>query len=93
MIAKTLGRVLIAATACFALNSMADTLPQAKINEMMSLKMMDTNKDGMVSKAEFLEMAGKVYDMKAKEMGAQGGKVNAAQLKEMGYAIFSSFQQ
>jgi len=93
MIAKTLGRGLIAATACFALNSMADTLPLAKIKEMMSVKMMDTDKDGMVSRAEFLEMTGKVYDMKAKEMGAKGGKLNAAQLNLMGSAILSPFQQ
>lgn len=40
---------------------------------MFKLDRLDKNKDKMVSKAEFLEMMGKVYDMKAKEMKVKGG--------------------
>jgi hypothetical protein len=77
MFTKTLSRGLIVATAFFAMNAMADTLPAAKIAEMMTVKMIDTNKDGMVSKAEFLAMAGKAFDMKATEMKAKDGKLQA----------------
>lgn len=75
MFTKTLSRGLIVAAAFFAMNSMADTLPAAKIAEMMTLKMIDKNKDSMVSKAEFLAMAGKAFDMKAQEMKAKDGKL------------------
>jgi hypothetical protein len=37
---------------------------------MMSMKGMDRNHDGMVSKKEFLDMMAKAYDMKAREMKA-----------------------
>jgi hypothetical protein len=75
MFTKTLSRSLIVAAAFFAINATADTLPAAKIAEMMTLKMIDTNKDNMVSKAEFLAMAGKAFDMKAAEMKAKDGKL------------------
>lgn len=88
MFAKTLGRALIVAASLVAMNSMADTLPDAKIAEMMSFKMLDANHDGMVSKAEFLEMAGKVFDMKAKDLNAKDGKINAAQLDKLRQAMF-----
>lgn len=39
---------------------------------MMKMAMMDKNKDGMVSKAEYLEMMAKIWDMKAKEMKVKG---------------------
>ena len=75
MFTKTLSRGLIVVAAFSAMNAMADTLPAAKIAEMMTVKMVDTNKDGMVSKAEFLAMAGKAFDMKATEMKAKGNKL------------------
>jgi hypothetical protein len=50
--------------------------------------MMDTNKDGMVSKEEFLEMAGKMFDMKAKAMSAKDMKMTEAQLKEFYKALY-----
>ena len=75
MFTKTLSRGLIVAAAFVAMNSMAAShaAGEMKAADMMKAPMMDTNKDGMVSKAEFLEMAGKVYDMKAKKMKAKGG--------------------
>jgi hypothetical protein len=87
---KTFARGLVAAaTLAFTLNSMADTLPAEKMKEMMSFAMMDTNKDGMVSRAEFVAMMGKIYDMKAKEMGAKGGKLTAAQIEDFHRALAS----
>ena len=88
MFAKTLSRGLIVAAAFVAMNSMADTFPAAKISERMAFKTMDKNKDSMVSKAEFLEMAGKTFDMYAKEVGAKGGKIDAAQLDKLRTTMF-----
>ena len=83
MIAKTLSRGLIVAAAFVAMNSMAAShaTGEMKAADMMKAPMMDKNKDGMVSKAEFLEMAGKVYDMKAKEMKAQPVGMTMEQFK------------
>lgn len=39
---------------------------------MMKMAMMDANKDGMVSKAEYLAMMTKIWDMKAAEMKVKG---------------------
>ena len=74
---KTLGRGLIVAAALVATSSFAAShaAGEMKASDMMKLPMMDTNKDGMVSKAEFLAMAGKAFDMKAKEMKAKGNKL------------------
>lgn len=43
----------------------------------------DSNKDGMVSKAEFLAAMGKMWDMKAKKMSAKDGMLDAKQMKEI----------
>jgi len=51
--------------------------------EIMSMKMIDKNKDGMVSKKEFLDMMSMAWDMNAKKMGAQGDKMTDAQFKEV----------
>jgi hypothetical protein len=40
-------------------------------SEIMSMKMMDKNKDGMVSKKEFMDMMSMAWDMNAKKMGAK----------------------
>lgn len=46
------------------------------------MAMMDKNKDGMVSKKEFMVMMDKAYDMKAKAIGAKGGMITEVQMKE-----------
>ena len=50
---------------------------------MFKMAMMDTDKDGMVSKAEFLAMMSKVWDMKAKEMAVKGDKMSGDEMKKM----------
>ena len=50
----------------------AETNDDASFSGMFKPAMMDTNKDGMVSKAEFLAAMGKAWDMKAKEMMVKG---------------------
>lgn len=89
MTAKTLGRALIVASAFLALNTMAASHSGAmKASDMLKMEMMDTNKDGMVSKEEFLAAMGKVFDMKAKEMNAKDGKIDAGQLDKLRSAMF-----
>jgi hypothetical protein len=39
---------------------------------MLAMAKMDTNKDGKISKAEYLAMMGKIWDMKAAEMKVKG---------------------
>ena len=51
--------------------------------EIMAMKMMDKNKDGMVSKKEFMDMMGMAWDMNAKKMGAKGDKMTPDQFKEI----------
>jgi hypothetical protein len=51
--------------------------------EIMSMKMIDKNKDSMVSKKEFLDMMSMAWDMNAKKMGAKGDKMTDAQFKEI----------
>ena len=51
--------------------------------EIMSMKMMDKNKDGMVSKKEFLDMMSMAWDMNAKKMNVKGDKMSEADFKEV----------
>jgi hypothetical protein len=60
----------------------AETLEDMRFGDIAVVKMMDKNKDGMVSRAEFLEMMGKVYDMKAKQMKAKGGMMTSIEFDE-----------
>jgi hypothetical protein len=76
---KTLSRSLIVIAALVATNSFAAShaAGEMKAADMMKMPMVDKNKDGMVSRAEYLEMAGKVFDMKAKEMKGKDGMMTA----------------
>jgi hypothetical protein len=87
---KTLGRGLILVSALVATSSFAAShaAGEMKASDMMKMPMMDTNKDGMVSKEEFLAAMGKIFDMKAKEMGAKDGKIDAGQLEKLRTAMF-----
>jgi hypothetical protein len=51
--------------------------------EIMSMKMIDKNKDGMVSKKEFMDMMTMAWEMNAKKMGVKGDVMTEAQLKEI----------
>lgn len=51
--------------------------------EIMSMKMMDKNKDGMVSKKEYMDMMSKAWDMNAKKMGAKGDAMTRDQFNEV----------
>ena len=51
--------------------------------EIMSMKMMDKNKDGMVSKKEYMDMMSMAWDMNARKMGVKGDMMTADQFKEV----------
>ena len=51
--------------------------------EIMAMKMMDKNKDGMVSRKEFLDMMAMSWDMNAKKMGIKGDAMTAQQFQEI----------
>ena len=90
MIAKTLSRGLIVVAALVATNSFAaaHAAGEMKTSDMMKHATMDTNKDGMVSKEEFLAAMGKAFDMHTKEMKAKDGKLDAGQLEKLRQAMF-----
>jgi len=59
---------LVAATApAMAAGTVSEFYPFSEI----MMKMMDKNKDGMVSRQEFMDMMGMAWDMNAKKMGVK----------------------
>ena len=51
--------------------------------EVMAMKMIDKNKDGMVSRQEFLDMMAMSWDMNAKKMGVKGDRMTPQQFSEI----------
>jgi hypothetical protein len=51
--------------------------------EIMSMKMIDKNKDSMVSKKEFMDMMNMAWDINSKKMGAKGDVMTPDQFKEV----------
>jgi len=84
---KTLtASVLLAASTLAGGNAFAQGATSAEyypFAEIMSMKMMDKNKDGMVSRQEFLDMMAMTWDMNAKKMGVKGDKMTQAQFGEI----------
>ena len=52
-------------------------------SEIMSMKMIDKNKDGMVSKKEFMDMMSMAWDMNAKKMGVKNEMMTGDQFKDV----------
>lgn len=52
-------------------------------SRLFEMKQMDKNKDGMVSKEEFLAMVSKLWDMHSVEVKIKGGKMTPEQVKEL----------
>ncbi len=71
MFSKKLTAVLIIATALAGLSAAARAAEgtQDDFMPLFKMQMVDKNKDGMVSKKEFMAMMDKAYDMKAKALG------------------------
>ncbi|MDB5872026.1 MAG: hypothetical protein JWQ07_1468 [Ramlibacter sp.] len=72
--------VLVSGTAFAAGPASAEFYPFA---EIMSMKMIDKNKDGMVSKKEFMDMMTMAWDMNAKKMGGKADMMTDVQFKEL----------
>ena len=71
--------LLLAGTA----GARAETMDDMRFGDLMTPKMMDTNKDGMVSRAEFLDMMGRMWDAKAKKMKVKDGKMSMSEWDEI----------
>ena len=52
-------------------------------SRLFEMKQMDRNKDGMVSKEEFLAMVAKLWDMHTLEINIKGSKMTPEQLREL----------
>ncbi|MBC7940226.1 MAG: hypothetical protein H7Z19_10760 [Chitinophagaceae bacterium] len=61
----------------------AQDMADMKFSEIASTKMMDTNKDGNVSRAEFLDTMGKMWDAKAKKMGVKKNMMTSIEFDEI----------
>ena len=83
---KTIATTFAAATLLCAAGSAlaAGTVGENyTFSEIMSMKMMDKNKDGMVSKKEFMDMMSMAWDMNAKKMGVKGDKMTPEQFDQV----------
>lgn len=81
--------VVASAVAGFGAPAFAQEGTQDDFMILFKMQMMDKNKDGMVSKKEFMAMMDKAYDMKAKAMGAKGGMMTEAQMREFLKSLYS----
>jgi hypothetical protein len=89
MMIKRLTPCLLAALVLVTTSASADTLPSIRYAEMMKMKMMDTDKDGLVSREEYLAAVAKAYDMAVEAMKVKDGRMNANHLKEFRTALAS----
>lgn len=80
--------VVASAVAGFGAPAFAQEGTQDDFMILFKMQMMDKNKDGMVSKKEFMAMVEKAYDMKAREMGAKGGLMTEAQTQALLKALY-----
>jgi hypothetical protein len=59
-----------------------NTANDSSFSGMWKMDYIDKDKDGMVSKAEFIQLMGKMWDMKAKEMKIKEDKMKAEDFKK-----------
>lgn len=79
------GLLLAAAlvTSAFAAPGWAQTAEDKSMTSMFKLERVDSNKDRMVSREEFLAQMGKVWDMKVKEMKIQRDRINEQEMQQI----------
>ena len=85
-IQQTAGRLALAASLLCTASAFAAGPTNAEyypFSEIMAMKMMDKNKDGMVSKKEYMDMMSKAWDMNAQKMGVKGEKMTQQQFNEV----------
>ena len=78
---KKIAATLLLASAGTAFAQAPTSQEFSPFKEIMSMKMMDKNKDGMVSKKEFLDMMSMAWDMNAKKAGVKGDKMTPDQFE------------
>ena len=85
MFTKKLVAATLATAALLGANGAARAAEGDTQDPFMLFKMsiLDKNKDGMVSKKEFMAMVEKAYDMKVKQMGAKGGLLSEDQMQAL----------
>lgn len=71
----------IATAAVLALGAGAANAQELAIGDLFRMEMMDANKDGSVSRAEYLAQAGKAFDMMAKKAGVTGDRMTREQFR------------
>lgn len=71
------------ALGAFGTAARAEAQDEKSFAAFFKMEQVDKNKDHMVSKAEFLEMMGKMWDMKAKEMKVKGGLMNPTDFEQV----------
>jgi hypothetical protein len=86
---KFAAALVVAAVAGFGVPAHAQEGTQDDFMLLFKMTMMDKNKDSMVSKKEFMAMMDKAYDMKAKAMGAKGGMITEAQMREFLKSLYT----
>ena len=85
-IQQTAGRLALAASLLCTGSAFAAGPANAEyypFSEIMAMKMMDKNKDGMVSKKEYMDMMSKAWDMNAAKMGVKGEMMTRQQFDEV----------
>lgn len=82
MSVRSCTRILVAAVALGTMGSAA--FAQGDIySRLMDMREMDKNKDGMISKQEFLDMISKAWDMKVEEMKVRTDTLSPEHIKEL----------
>ena len=67
----------------FSTASLAQTHEDMSFDGMVKMAMMDKNKDGMVSKQEFMDTMTKIWEMKAKQMKVKGDMMSPEDFKQI----------
>lgn len=83
---------LIAALAVATAGFAGPALAQEGVQDpfmLFKMPMIDKNKDGMVSKKEFMSMMDKAYDMQIKKMDAKKGMMTDKQMEEFLKSLFA----
>jgi Ca2+-binding EF-hand superfamily protein len=63
--------------------AMAETAADMSFDGMIAMPRIDKNKDGMVSKKEFLDMMAAVWDEKAKKMSIKFDRMSAEEFRQI----------
>lgn len=80
---RTLATLAIVAATALPLAVRAETVEDMSFDGLMKMQMVDANKDGKVSKKEFLAMMDKVWEARMKKGGMSGDSMSEAQFRQM----------